>query len=195
MVNLLRNPAQFSGSMPPSPQGCLPISRERPRNRLWGELPSPGKLPPMQNRSVPVDTVMPHIVYQDLPAAIAWLSRAFGFAEHYRYGHGPSSAQMWAGRACIMVRSARGEGLAREKSPAEQGFSTQSLTIFVDDVDGHCARARAAGAIIVEEPHETVYGEYQYAALDLDGHHWLFSRHATDRSPEEWGAVIAANHS
>jgi hypothetical protein len=30
------------------------------------------------------------------------------------------------------------------------------------------------------EPHETVYGEYQYAAEDLDGHHWLFFRHATD---------------
>ncbi|MGB2655649.1 MAG: VOC family protein, partial [Candidatus Acidiferrum sp.] len=34
------------------------------------------------------------------------------------------------------------------------------------------------------------YGEFQYAAADLDGHHWLFSRHATDRSPEEWGATI-----
>jgi hypothetical protein len=40
----------------------------------------------------------------------------------------------------------------------------------------------------VEEPHETEYGEFQYAALDLDGHHWLFSRHAMDVAPEEWGA-------
>ena len=38
-------------------------------------------------------------------------------------------------------------------------------------------RTKAAGAKILEEPHETEYGEYQYAAEDLDGHHWLLSRH------------------
>ena len=28
-------------------------------------------------------------------------------------------------------------------------------------------------------------------AIDLDGHRWLFSRHARDVSPAEWGATIA----
>ena len=45
----------------------------------------------------------------------------------------------------------------------------------------------------MEEPHETVYGEFQYAAEDLDGHHWLFSRHARDLRPEEWGATVKEN--
>jgi hypothetical protein len=36
----------------------------------------------MRNRSIPVDTVLPHVMYQDLPAAIAWLGKAFGFVEH-----------------------------------------------------------------------------------------------------------------
>jgi len=63
--------------------------------------------------------------------------------------------------------------------------------VFVEDVEAHCARAKAGGARIVEEPHETEYGEFQYAALDLDGHHWLFSRHARDVAPKEWGAVVA----
>jgi uncharacterized glyoxalase superfamily protein PhnB len=139
------------------------------------------------NRSVPVDTVLPHIVYQDVDAAIAWLTRVFGFKEHYRYGEPTSGAQMVASRSYIMVRSARGE-----KSPAMLGFGTQSLTIFVDDVDAHYVHAKASGASVVEEPHETEYGEYQYAALDLDGHHWLFSRHAHDLSPTDWGAKIAA---
>jgi uncharacterized glyoxalase superfamily protein PhnB len=43
----------------------------------------------------------------------------------------------------------------------------------------------------LEEPHETVYGEFQYAAEDLEGHRWLFSRHARDLSPEAWGATIS----
>jgi len=36
--------------------------------------------------------------------------------------------------------------------------------------------AKKAGAKTVEEPHETVYGEFQYAAIDIEGHLWLFSR-------------------
>jgi uncharacterized glyoxalase superfamily protein PhnB len=142
----------------------------------------------LKNRSVPADSVLPHVTYQNLGEAIAWLTRAFGFEEHYRYGDGPSGGQMWAGKAAIQVRQAR----KGDKSPAQLGYGTQSLTIFVQDVDAHCAHAQAAGAKILETPHETEYGEYQYATEDLDGHHWLFSRHAKDRSPAEWGAVVKA---
>lgn len=108
------------------------------------------------------------------------------FVRHVGYGNGPAGGQMWAGKAAIQVRQAR-DGA---KSPAQLGYGTQSLTIFIGDVDAHYARAKTAGAEILEQPHETEYGEYQYAAEDLDGHHWLFSRHAKDRSPEEWGAVV-----
>ena len=141
-----------------------------------------------ENRSVPVDTVLPHVLYQDLPAAIAWLSKAFGFVEHYHYGEPMSGAQMYLGRAVVMLKQAPGHA-----SPAKLGFGTQSLTIFVEDVVAHYARAKAARTKILEEPHETVYGEFQYAAEDLDGHHWLFSRHARDLSPADWGAVIVHN--
>lgn len=141
----------------------------------------------MQNRSVPVDTVLPHVLYKDLPAAIEWLQRVFGFTEHYRYGDPVSGAQLHLEKGWIMVKAAGPEF----RSPAELGFGTQSLTIFVADVEAHYARARSLRAAIREEPHETVYGEFQYAALDLEGHHWLFSRHARDLSPADWGAAIA----
>ena len=140
----------------------------------------------MKNRSVPVDTVLPHVNYQNLGEAMAWLTKAFGFREYYRYGDGPGGGQMWACKAAIQVRQAD----SGQKSPAQLGYGTQSLTLFVDDVDEHYERAKAAGAKIVEEPHTTEYGEYQYAAEDLDGHRWLFSRHVNDRSPEDWGAVM-----
>ena len=51
---------------------------------------------------------------------------------------------------------------------------TQSLTVFVEDVNAHFEKAKSAGAKIVEELHETVYGERQYGVEDLEGHHWLF---------------------
>ena len=143
----------------------------------------------LSNRSVPVDTVLPHVVYKNLPKAIAWLSKTFGFVEHYRYGDPVSGAQMRAGSAWIMVRAARDE----YRSPAELGFGTQSLTIFLEDVEQHCAQVKSSGAKIVEDLHETEYGEFQYGVEDLEGHHWLFSRHARDVSPDSWGATVT-NH-
>jgi uncharacterized glyoxalase superfamily protein PhnB len=143
----------------------------------------------IRNRSVPADIVLPHLVYQDVARAIVWLSDNFGFTEHYRYGHPnqPAGAQMFLGNAYIMLRSPRDDS----SSPAQIGRWTQSLTIFVEDVDAHYQRTKTAGANIVEELHETEYGERQYGVEDLDGHHWLFSRHARDVSPDAWGARMA----
>jgi uncharacterized glyoxalase superfamily protein PhnB len=143
----------------------------------------------MKNRSVPTNIMLPHIVYRNVAEASVWLSEAFGFVEHFRYGdpEAPSGAQMHLGEAWIMLHELR-DGTS---SPAKIGVSTQSLTIFVDDVEAHFDRAVSKGAKIVEMPHETVYGEFQYAAEDLDGHLWIFSRHASDLSPDEWGATVA----
>jgi hypothetical protein len=43
-----------------------------------------------KNRSVPVDTVLPHITYQNLAEAIEWLTRVFDLKEYYRLGKQPS---------------------------------------------------------------------------------------------------------
>jgi uncharacterized glyoxalase superfamily protein PhnB len=141
----------------------------------------------LTNRSVPANIVLPHVVYQNLANAIVWLNTTFGFAEHYRYGEPVSGAQLHLGDAWIMVRQAR-PGCA---SPAQLGYGTQSLTVFVDDVDAHFRRTKSANAKIVEDLHETEYGERQYGVEDLEGHHWLFSQHARDVSPDQWGAKIA----
>jgi uncharacterized glyoxalase superfamily protein PhnB len=142
----------------------------------------------MKNRSVPADVVLPHVVYRNVSQACNWLTRVFGFTEHYRYGEPASGIQMYLGDAYIMITGPR-EGT---DSPATLGCATQSLTIFVPGVDAHYAKAKHEGAITFEDPHETVYGEWQYGAIDLDGHRWLFSRHARDISPAEWGATIAS---
>ncbi|MDP9172199.1 MAG: VOC family protein [Acidobacteriota bacterium] len=137
---------------------------------------------------MPVDTVLPHLVYENVAEAIRWLNRTFGFIEHFRYGEpgGPvQGAQMHLGDAWIMLAMAR-PGRA---SPARLGFRTQSVTVFVEDIDAHFDVTRSAGANIVEALHDTVYGERQYGAEDLEGHHWLFAKHVRDVSPAEWGAT------
>jgi uncharacterized glyoxalase superfamily protein PhnB len=142
----------------------------------------------LKNRSVPVDTILPHVVYPDIAAAIEWLGRVFGFREHYRYGEPAAGAQVHLGNAWIMLRRER----PGEASPAQSGTASQSLTVFVEEVEAHYRRSAAAGAKIVEELHETAYGELQYGVEDLAGHRWLFSRHTHDVSPDSWGATLAA---
>src|SRR5262249_16866408 len=108
--------------------------------------------------------------------ALVWLKRTFGFTEHYRYGESDErveGAQMRLGDAWIMLNSVR-PGRA---SPAQLGSQTQSLTLFVANVGAHFEHAKSAGAKIVEELHETVYGERQYGAEALEGHRW--SSHST----------------
>jgi uncharacterized glyoxalase superfamily protein PhnB len=143
----------------------------------------------LKNRSVPTNTLLPHIFYRDVAEAMVWLTRVFGFREHYHYGDDAgliSGAQMHFGDAWMMLKRAP----AGRSVPADLGYGTQSLTLFAEDVEAHFQRAKLEGATIVEDLHETVYGELQYGVIDLDGHHWLFSRHARDLRPYEWGATV-----
>lgn len=141
----------------------------------------------ISNRSLPTDTVLPHIAYQNLEEAIEWLGNAFGFVEHYRYGNPLSGAQLKAGGAWIMLKQAESDGASSKR----RGSGSMSLTIFIEDLEAHFERAKSAGVVILEELHETMYGELQYAAEDLYGGRWIFSRHSRDLSPDEWGATVS----
>src|SRR5207245_10951412 len=51
------------------------------------------------------------------------------------------------------------------------GANTQAIMLYVDDVDAHCSRARAAGASIFAEPEVHDYGadywsDRSYGAVD-----------------------------
>lgn len=37
----------------------------------------------MDNRSVPTDTVLLHLIYENVSEAVAWLTKTFGITEHY----------------------------------------------------------------------------------------------------------------
>lgn len=144
-----------------------------------------------KNRSVPVDTVLPHVTYRDLPTAIDWLVKHFGFVEQYHYTDSStgkiSGAQLRLSNAYIMAHPAK---VPNASTPAELGYNLQSLTIFFDDVDAHYRKVKSTGIRLVEQLHETVYGELQYAVQDLEGHLWIFSQHAKDLTPDQWGAKI-----
>src|SRR6476619_3250654 len=100
----------------------------------------------MFNRSVPVENLLPHLFYENVADAMTWLHEAFGFIEHFRYREPVQGGQMHLGNAWIMLSTRPGR-----TSPAQVGSRTQSLTVFVDDVDAHFTRAKSSGAKIIEE--------------------------------------------
>ena len=140
----------------------------------------------MDNRSVPSNIVIPHLVYRNVTQGRDWLCRVFGFTEHFHYGDPISGIQIYLGDAVIMLSGPR----EYRESPATVGSNTQMLTVIVPDIDAHYRHSLGQGATIWEELHETVYGERQYGVEDLDGHRWIFSPHARDLSPEQWGATV-----
>jgi uncharacterized glyoxalase superfamily protein PhnB len=131
--------------------------------------------------------------YREARQAIDWLCQAFGF-EVQMLVEGPDGAvhhsQLTYGDGLIMVaeeapRSAHPERHWRKSPLSVGGANTAALMLYVDDVDAHCARARAAGAKITMEPANTDYGpdyweDRGYEAADPDGHHWWFIQRIRD---------------
>jgi uncharacterized glyoxalase superfamily protein PhnB len=60
------------------------------------------------------------------------------------------------------------------------GKISQRLYIFVDDVDAHYARAKAAGATIHRDIDDQFWGDRCYECIDPEGHRWKFATHIFD---------------
>ena len=123
------------------------------------------------------------VFYDDASAAIDWLGRAFGFETRLKVEGGDGGvvhSELVFGGGVVMVASAtRNE---RWRSPHSiGGANTQSLFAYVEEVEAHFARARAAGANIVTEPTTKDYGsewgiDRNYQAEDPEGHRWWFAQ-------------------
>jgi uncharacterized glyoxalase superfamily protein PhnB len=122
--------------------------------------------------------VIPTIRYDDAPRMIDWLCNAFGFERHFVVPgeHGTiAHAQLAFGRGMVMCGSARDDEWGTYvKTSHALGGNSGSVYVVVQDVDGHCARAKAAGAEILYGPRDTDYGSREYAARDPEGHVWGF---------------------
>jgi uncharacterized glyoxalase superfamily protein PhnB len=123
--------------------------------------------------------------YEDAPAAIEWLERAFGLrpglvvpGEDGSIAH----AEMSIGNGGIMLGSTKDYDLGMA-SPRSIGGGTQSIYVIVEDPDAHFARARAAGAEIIRELTDQEYGSREYSARDPEGHVWTFGTYRPSLTP------------
>jgi len=130
-------------------------------------------------------TVVPEITYDDVPAAIEFLTRAFGFRERVAArltGNGFVRAFMELGDGLISL-STGGDG---RQSPRAGGATTQSLKCYVDGIDRHFAQAKANGATVISEPTDEFWGGRIYRAKDPEGHSWMFSERNRELAASEW---------
>jgi PhnB protein len=127
-------------------------------------------------------SITPYLLYEDVGGALKFLAKAFGFRKYGQAMKGPDGkfnhAGMQLGKDEIMM----GYPGPEYKNPKRLGQATQSLYIIVDDVDKHFARAKKAGAAILEEPQDMFYGQRRYGATDPEGHEWYFAQDISAKS-------------
>ena len=133
--------------------------------------------------------VIPMMAYEDVSAALDWLTRAFGFRERegtrYTEQDGRiTHAEMEIEDGVIMLANPtpdyqspkhHAENCEHARKWSAVPYVIDGLHVFVEDVDGHHRRAEAAGAEVLAEPQDQDYGERVYRVADLEGHRWMFA--------------------
>jgi PhnB protein len=132
--------------------------------------------------------IVPMLSYEDVAGAADWLVEAFGFRERRRFTEADGTAshvELELGDGLIMLgrpgdayQSPRHHAEVCEHARAwsQVPYVIDGVNVYVDDVDAHCERARAAGATVLSEPENVPYGDRRYRAEDLEGHRWMFAQ-------------------
>lgn len=131
--------------------------------------------------------LIPCLRYEDAPAAIEFLCDAFGFTRHAVYADDADPtiihhAQLTLDGNMIMLGSARSDdesaALYGWKTVSQAGGITGCVYAVIDDLDGHAARAKAAGARIITGPEDNQgYPGRGYSAWDSEGNVWTFGNY------------------
>ena len=110
------------------------------------------------------------LYYEDPAAAARWLARVFQLGSWSGIpaeGENPEWIELHHGNVALLLFPLDGQ-------PSPDGAVTHMPWAYVDDLDGHFAHAKAAGASIVSEIEEQGYRAY--SAEDLEGRRWTFAQ-------------------
>lgn len=128
--------------------------------------------------------ITPYLLYSNLADALAWVVETCGFVERLRMlgeDGSPTHGEVEYLDGLVMMGAPGGD----YRTPEQLGGITQSVHVYVDDVDAHYAHARQHGAHVVRELADQFYGDRTYAVRDPEGHEWVFSQHIRDVAPED----------
>jgi uncharacterized glyoxalase superfamily protein PhnB len=140
------------------------------------------------NRAAPNTAVIPVLYYPEVRDAVEWLTTALPFTERLRIGD--HRCQLAYDGGAIVVAEPGGHADAAPSTL--QSPAAHSVMLRVTDVDARFYCARAAGARVLTEPADHMYGERQCSFLDPWGHPWTLSETIFDSDPAEWGGELLA---
>jgi PhnB protein len=112
-------------------------------------------------------SVTPRLVVQDAAGLVEFLKQAFGATGELRTD---SPSMIRIGDSFVMVSSVG----PRDAMPA-------FLYVYVDDIDTTYQHALAAGAVSLEEPWNTPYGDRRGMVRDQCGNIWQIATHKDRR--------------
>jgi uncharacterized glyoxalase superfamily protein PhnB len=139
-----------------------------------------------KHRSAPNTAVMPVLYYPDVGEAVEWLTTALPFTVRLR--NSETRCQLMHSNGAIVVAK---PGVHADAAPATlQGPGAHSITLRVTAIDELFGRAKAAGARILAEPEDQMFGERQCSFLDPWGHPWTLSETVFDSDPADWGGEL-----
>ena len=138
------------------------------------------------NRSAPNASVIPVLYYPDVPEAVQWLTTVLPFTERLR--NSDNRRQLVHGNGAIVVTK---PGAHADAAPSTlQSPAAHSVTLRLMGIDLIFERAKAAGARVLAQPADQVYGERQCSFLDPWNHPWTLSETIFDSDPADWGGKL-----
>ena len=139
-----------------------------------------------KNRSAPNTAVIPVLYYSDVREAVEWLTTALPFVERLRIGG--HRCQLIYGDGAIVVATLGGHADAAHSTRQSPG--AHSVLLRVTGIDQFFRPAKAAGAHVLAEPADHMYGVRQCSFLDPWGHPWTLSETICDSDPADWGGEL-----
>jgi uncharacterized glyoxalase superfamily protein PhnB len=133
--------------------------------------------------------IYPSLIYNDAPAAIDWLCRAFGFTKRFVVpgeGNRVEHSELSIGTGVVMIASPKKED--RFVSPSDLQGTSQALSVYVADPDAHYKIAIAAGAKVIRELRTEEYGARGYMVKDIEDHVWYFGNYRPGDYWESWSS-------
>ncbi len=139
-----------------------------------------------KNRAAPDAAVVPVLYYPDVRKAAAWLTSTLPFTERLRIGD--HRCQLVHGNGAVVLAAAGGHADAAPSTLESPGG--HAVMLRVTGIDQLLERARAAGARVLAEPADHMYGERQCSFVDPWGRPWTLSETIFDSDPADWGGEL-----
>jgi len=141
-----------------------------------------------------MQAVIPYLVVQDAPKALAFYCEALGASERLRMSLPGSDrimhAELLLGGCVVMLTEEMPERGAL--APPALGGSAVSLMIYVPDCDATIASAERGGASVVMPAADMFWGDRMGMVKDPFGHSWMVATHQRVPTPAEMAAALEA---